>query len=124
MIMPPAAGGPSRLLGRDRESEALTHLLDEARRGSGGALVLRGESGIGKSALLQQALDHAEGFSVLRVEGSEFETDLAFAALHQLCLPLIGGIAQLPGAQRTALEAALALSDEARRTASARPWPC
>lgn len=110
--MPPAAGRPSRLLGRDRESEALTHFLDEARRGSGGALVLRGEPGIGKSALLQQALDHAEGFSVLRVEGSEFETDLAFAALHQLCLPLIGGIAQLPGAQRTALEAALALSDE------------
>ncbi|MFI1977010.1 AAA family ATPase [Streptomyces wedmorensis] len=112
MITPSAAEASSRLLGRGRETAALRRLLGAARRGNGGALVLRGEPGIGKSALLHQLLEHAEGFSVLRVEGYEFETDLAFAALHQLCRPLIDGIAQLPGAQRTALEAALALSEE------------
>ncbi|MFE1199546.1 AAA family ATPase [Streptomyces olivaceoviridis] len=110
--MPLPVGAHSSLLGRGRESEALKRLLDATWLGNGGALVLRGEPGIGKSALLHQASQYAEGFSVLRVEGSEFETDLAFAALHQLCRPLIDGIAQLPGAQRTALEAALALSDE------------
>ena len=102
--------GTTALLGRRSECEALDSLLNAARRGRGGTLVLRGEAGIGKTALLDQLFRRSDGFTVLQAEGSEFETDLAFSALHQLCVSLTPGIPRLPGPQRQALEAALAIS--------------
>lgn len=98
--------GPT-LLGRDDEIRCLTGMLDAARDGRGGALVLRGEAGIGKSAVLGRVRESASGFRVLEASGSEFETELPFAALHQLCLPLMDS---LSGHHREALEVAFGLA--------------
>ncbi|GLF95360.1 helix-turn-helix transcriptional regulator [Streptomyces yaizuensis] len=102
--------GPERppLIGRQRECAALDHLLHERAAGRGGALVICGEAGIGKSALLEYARS-APGPRVLRAEGIEFETDFAFAALHQLCGPVLTGITALPAPQREDLETAFGL---------------
>ncbi|MFD7065466.1 ATP-binding protein [Streptomyces sp. NPDC059906] len=98
---------PSRpLLGRKYETRRLRELIDAARAGRGGALVLRGEAGIGKSALLEHAERMASGFRVLRAGGSELEAELPFAALHQLCLPLLGHLGELPAEHRRALRGA------------------
>ncbi|HEX3361866.1 MAG TPA: AAA family ATPase, partial [Solirubrobacterales bacterium] len=97
------------LRGRAVELAALERLLDAARAGHGGALVLQGEAGLGKTALLQFASDYATGFLTLRTEGAEFELELPFAALHQLCLPALDRLERLPGPQRDALTAAFGL---------------
>jgi DNA-binding CsgD family transcriptional regulator len=97
------------LRGRERETAALAETLERARGGAGGALVVRGEAGVGKTALLEWALERADGFRVLRTTGAEFEMELAFAGLHALCAPLLGGREQLPAPQRQALEAAFGL---------------
>jgi hypothetical protein len=88
---------------------ALERLLDATRAGHGSALVLQGEAGIGKTALLQFASDYATGFRLLRAEGAEFELELAFAALHQLCLPVLERLEDLPWPYRDALTAAFGL---------------
>jgi DNA-binding CsgD family transcriptional regulator len=103
-----AEGRP--LVGRGEEIERLAHILDEARNERGGALVLRGEAGVGKTALLDHAVDHAEGFHVARVLGVESETELPYAALHQLCWPMLDRLDRLPAPQRAALEVAFGLS--------------
>ncbi|GHH33586.1 AAA family ATPase [Lentzea cavernae] len=95
------------LLGRDDEIRCLSGMLTAARDGRGGALVLRGEAGMGKSALLAHVRESASGFRVLEASGSEFETELPFAALHQLCLPLLGS---LTGHHREALDVAFGLA--------------
>ncbi|MEU3642092.1 AAA family ATPase [Lentzea sp. NPDC034063] len=95
------------LLGRDDEIRCLSGMLTAARDGRGGALVLRGEAGLGKSALLGHMRESAAGFRVLEASGSEFETELPFAALHQLCLPLMDS---LSGHHREALEVAFGLA--------------
>ena len=74
----------------------LDQLLAEARLGHSGALVLRGEPGIGKSALLEYAAAHAEGCRVLRAVGVEWEMELPFAGVHQLCADLLGRRERLP----------------------------
>ncbi|WP_280361574.1 AAA family ATPase [Nocardia wallacei] len=85
---PETAGSSSGTLhGRDRERAALAALIDRARAGEGGAAVVSGEPGIGKSALLSDAADNATGMRVLRVHCAESEADMAFATLHQLLLP-------------------------------------
>ncbi|MFG1618519.1 LuxR C-terminal-related transcriptional regulator [Nonomuraea wenchangensis] len=101
------------LYGRVTETNAVTVLLDSARDGEGGALALRGEAGVGKSALLDLAasLALANGMRVLRADGIEPESDLAFAALHQLLHPATGLLDALPRPQRDALSAALGLTD-------------
>src|SRR5580693_4570645 len=101
--------GRTVLRGRAVALAALERLLDEARAGRGGALVLQGEAGIGKTALLQFASDHATGFRLLRAEGAEFEMELPFAALHQLCLPVLERLEFLPEPQRDAMTAAFGL---------------
>ncbi|HEX4260735.1 MAG TPA: ATP-binding protein, partial [Acetobacteraceae bacterium] len=88
---------------------ALERLLGAARAGHGRALVLQGEAGMGKTALLQFATEHAASFRLLRAEGAEFEMELAFAALHQLCLPVLQRLEHLPGPHRDALTAAFGL---------------
>ena len=84
---------------------------DEARNGHSRALVLRGDPGIGKTALLEYAIDRAEGFRVLRAVGIESESKLAFSGLHQLLRPVLGGLDQVPEAAAEALSRSLALAE-------------
>src|ERR1700710_2658001 len=98
------------LLGRHREREALDRLLQAARTGSGGVLVLHGEPGVGKTALLEYAIEASAGFRVARADGVEGEMELAFAALQNLCSPSLDLIEHLPDPQREAMEVAFGLS--------------
>src|SRR6266446_1404030 len=77
------------LVDRRTERSALDSLIASARGGLGSALVLRGEPGIGKTALLEYAIESASGFRIARAGGVESEMELAFAALHQLCAPAL-----------------------------------
>ncbi|GGS90694.1 hypothetical protein GCM10010176_038080 [Nonomuraea spiralis] len=85
-------------------------MIARAREGSGGAAVLRGEAGAGKTALLDAACERAGGMRVLRTTGVESESDLAFAALHQVLWPVTGSLGALPEPQRLAVGAALGLA--------------
>jgi DNA-binding CsgD family transcriptional regulator len=91
------------LHGRRTERAALDRLLAEVRAGQSRVLVLRGEAGAGKTALLDYLQEQASGFRVERAVGVESEMELAFASLHQLCTPMLSGLAGLPGPQRDAL---------------------
>jgi DNA-binding CsgD family transcriptional regulator/tetratricopeptide (TPR) repeat protein len=106
------AGAPEALLGRDRELAELYALVDGIHE-RGAALVVRGEAGIGKSALLAAAKERAlqQGVTVVSTTGALSEAQLAFAALHQLLLPLLGGLGLLPDPQRRALEAAFGIAE-------------
>jgi DNA-binding CsgD family transcriptional regulator len=99
----------SRLFGREREREVLDRLLDGARDGRGAVLVVHGEAGVGKTALLDRALAAASGFRVARIAGVERETELPFAAVQQLCSPFLQLMGRLPQPQREALEVAFGL---------------
>src|SRR2546426_2783557 len=85
-----------RLLGRQREREALDRLLEAARGGRGGVLVVHGEAGVGKTALLEGAVQAAHEFRALRTVGVEGETELPYAALQQLCSPILELAQHLP----------------------------
>src|SRR4051812_34709265 len=98
------------LAGRRTECARLDHLLAEAQLGRSAGLVLRGEAGIGKSALLGYAAERADGRRVLRATGVEWEMELPFAGLHQLCAGLLDGLGRLPAPQRDALATAFGLS--------------
>jgi hypothetical protein len=98
------------LLGRDPECTAIDRLLADARAGIGRALVVRGEPGIGKSALLDYARQGAAPMLVLSAVGVEAESDLAFAGLHELLRPVLGYLGELPGTQSQALAGALGLA--------------
>ncbi len=100
------------LYGRDVERAQIWALLDAARTSQSGALVLRGEAGIGKSALLEDARDRATDMHVLGARGVESESELPFAALHQLLRPALTRLDRLPDPQATALASALGLGDE------------
>jgi predicted ATPase len=99
------------LHGRVLERDRIGALLDAARASRSGALVLRGEPGIGKSALLEDARERASDMRVLSARGVESESELPFAALHQLLRPALGPLDQLPPAQAEALKGALGLGD-------------
>jgi hypothetical protein len=99
------------LFGRSAEEKRLETLLAHARGGRSSALVLRGEAGIGKTALLEHAVERAEGFRVLRALGVETEAEIAFAGLQQLLRPVVDAFAELPAHQARALGTALALED-------------
>ena len=98
------------LWGRRQQCEALDSLLAEVRAGRSLPLVLRGEAGIGKTALLGYAAETAQDFQVARAEGAESEMELPFAALHQLCGRMLSRLGRLPGPQRDALGVAFGLS--------------
>jgi DNA-binding CsgD family transcriptional regulator len=102
------------LRGRDTEFARLDELLEAARAGQSRAVVLRGEAGIGKTALLHYVGSRSDGARVLHAEGVEAEMELPFAALHQLCAPLLGALDGLPVPQRDALETAFGLSSGLR----------
>jgi predicted ATPase len=97
------------LRGRDAECHSLNDMVDESRAGRSAVLVMRGEAGIGKSALMEYLVDAATDCRVLRAAGVESEMELAFAALHQLCHPLMGGLDALPAPQAEALGVAFGL---------------
>src|SRR3954447_4088227 len=102
--------GPAQLLHcRRAEREALGRLLAAVRDGQSRALVLCGEAGVGKTALVTSAIGSASGFRVMRAVGVESEMELAFATLHQLCAPLLQRLDRLPGPQRDALGVAFGL---------------
>ena len=98
---------PPVLLGRASECEALDRLLENVRGGQSASLVVRGEAGVGKTALLHQCARQASGFRVARIAGVESEMELPFAGLHQLCAPLLGRLGALPEPQQGALRVAL-----------------
>ena len=98
------------LLGRLQERAALSRLLEAARSGRSGVLVVRGEPGVGKTALLEHAIESAAGLRVARVAGVESEMELAFAALQQLCAPMLDNLERLPDPQRDALGVVFGLS--------------
>ena len=100
---------PVMLLGRDGEREQLDGVLTAARHGLSGVLVLRGEPGIGKTALLDYAASAAADLEIARVEAIESEMELGFAGLHQLLLPFLGAVGALPPPQRDALSSAFGL---------------
>ena len=101
--------GPTRaLVDRQRERQALDSLVQDLRSGRGRALVVRGEAGVGKSALLEYAAGAAD-MRVARAAGVESEMELAFAGLHQLCAPLLDRLEGLPVPQRDALGTAFGL---------------
>ncbi|GAA3455837.1 ATP-binding protein [Dactylosporangium matsuzakiense] len=123
--MPPTRPDPGpSLLGRDAELGALFAQLDDAGA-QGRAIGLLGEAGVGKSALLAAAVDHARGhgFTVLVARGSQSETHLPFAGLHQVLRPLLANADRLPGMQRDALLACFAMSDDAAENPHDRPAP-
>jgi DNA-binding CsgD family transcriptional regulator/tetratricopeptide (TPR) repeat protein len=98
------------LRGRRRECAALDGLLEAVSAGESRALVVRGEPGMGKTALLEYAVQRASNCRVVRAAGVESEMELAFAGLHQLCAPLLDRLVQLPPPQRDALRTAFGLS--------------
>src|SRR3954452_23280378 len=91
------------LLGRTGEVARLDRLGEDVRAGTGWALVVRGEPGIGKTTLLDHLAGRADGRRVVRIHAIQSEIELAYAALHQLCRPIMESLGKLPAPQRDAL---------------------
>src|SRR4051794_27832322 len=102
----PASG----LLGRAGECDTLDRLVAGGWAGQSRVLVLRGEAGVGKTALLGHLSEAADGCRVARAAGVESEMELPYAGLHALCAPLLGSLRDLPAPQRDALNTAFGLS--------------
>ena len=114
--MESAFRGPGRrthLLGRATECALLDDVVSAIRRGEGRSLVLRGEPGIGKTALVKHLVDSAPDLTVLRAVGAESEMEMAYASLHQLCAPLLERLLHLPEPQGQALETVFGLGSGA-----------
>jgi DNA-binding CsgD family transcriptional regulator/tetratricopeptide (TPR) repeat protein len=101
---------PRWLCGRERECKVLDRLVSRVRAGEGSVLVLRGEAGAGKTALLDHVSESASGCRVVSATGVESEIELAYAGLHQLCAPVLDHLDHLPHQQRAALATAFGLS--------------
>jgi AAA ATPase domain len=99
------------LYGREAERARVEALVEGARSSRSSVLVVRGEAGIGKSALLDQAIVGTDGMPVLRATGVESESELAFAGLHQLLRPVLGMLDRLPAGHAGALASAFGLDD-------------
>jgi DNA-binding CsgD family transcriptional regulator len=100
------------LSGRRAECDALNRLVESVRGGGSEALVLHGEAGVGKTALLDYLAAHAPGCQQARAAGVQSEMELPFAALHQLCAPMLDHVAALPAPQRDALRSVFGISAE------------
>src|SRR6478736_2575290 len=92
--------GRTRLWGRQRECALLDELVSSVRRGESRSLLLRGEAGIGKTALLEYLIASASDLNVARATGVASEMELAFASLHQMCAPMLDAVERLPAPQR------------------------
>jgi DNA-binding CsgD family transcriptional regulator len=97
------------LRGRRSERRALDRLLEAVGAGQSRTVVVRGEAGVGKTALLEYVVERASGYRVARAAGVQSEMELAFAGLHQLCAPMLDRLERLPSPQRDALGTALGL---------------
>src|SRR5450755_3442913 len=106
---PPVLSSRGQLIGRRGEREVLDRLLDGVRGGRGGVLVADGEAGVGKTALLDYAVEAARGFRIARTSGVEGEMELPFAAVQQLCSPFLDCLERLPQPQHEALGVAFGL---------------
>jgi DNA-binding CsgD family transcriptional regulator len=100
----------TRLTGRDAECAALDRLVSAVRAGESQVLVMRGDPGVGKTALLEHLAGQAHGCRVVRVTGVQSEMELAFAGLHQMCSPMLSRLDRIPVPQREALRVAFGLS--------------
>jgi hypothetical protein len=100
-----------RLLGRSTECALLDQLVEDVCDGQSRLLVLRGDAGIGKTALLDHVAVRGSDCQVVRVAGVESEMELAYSALHQFCGPILDGMEGLPSPQREALSVAFGLKD-------------
>src|SRR5215472_7614242 len=98
------------LRGRGSECGALDRLIEAVEAGASQVLVVRGEPGVGKTALLDYLAGHAPGCRVVRFAGVEPEMEFAFAGLHQLCAPMLDHLGRLPVPQREALRTAFGIS--------------
>jgi predicted ATPase len=103
--------GRTVLVGRELERAQLAHLLEHARHRSASCIVIRGEPGVGKTALLEELVAAADGALVLRTQGLEVEAPLAFAALHRLLLPVMRLREELPAPQARALRVSFGEDD-------------
>jgi DNA-binding CsgD family transcriptional regulator len=101
---------PPAFLGRSGERDVLDRLLKTARGGQSAVLVIRGEAGIGKTALVRYAARQAAGFRVVQIAGVEAEMELPFAGLQHLCAPMLSELDALPGPQQNALRVSFGLS--------------
>jgi hypothetical protein len=101
---------PSELIGRTKECRLLDELLDAVRGGQSRVLVVRGDAGIGKSALLYRLITDASDFTVVHAHGVESEMELPFAGLHQLCVSMLDRLETLPEPQRDAARTAFGLA--------------
>jgi tetratricopeptide (TPR) repeat protein len=110
MVASELQGAAAPLVGRGRECAVIDRLLERAAHGESGSLVLRGEAGVGKTALLSYAAARAGTMTTLSVVGVEAESDLDFAGLHSLMRPIVELLSRLPEPQRVALAAALGLA--------------
>lgn len=99
------------LRGRRRECAVFDGLLEGVRAGRSGARVVRGEAGVGKTALLEYAIESAPDLHIARAAGVESEMELPFAALHRLCAPMLDRLEELPGPQRSALSTTFGLRE-------------
>src|SRR6476469_10033507 len=106
----PVSSPGGQLLGREREREAVGRLLEAARGERAGALVVRGEPGVGKTTLLEYAVEAGRNFRIARTFGVEAEMELPYAAVQQLCSPILELTEGLPDPQRAALGVAFGLS--------------
>src|SRR3954466_14095153 len=111
------------LLGRETECRRIETLVARTAEGASAVLVVRGEPGIGKTALLEHAAAAAGAATVLRVRGVESEVEVAFAGLHELLRPVLGERDRLPPPQRAALERALGLGPGAGGSGARRRRP-
>src|SRR5438132_7255813 len=106
----PVRAHATELTGRRSERDALDRLIDAVLAGESRALVVRGEPGVGKTALLDYLVEHASGCRVARSVGVESEMELPFAGVHQLLTPMLDRLERLPGPQGQALRTAFGLS--------------
>src|ERR1700722_5973530 len=97
-------------LGRSGERDVLDRMLEAARGGQSAVLLIRGEAGIGKTALIRYVARRAAGFRVAQVAGVEAEMELPFAGLHRLCAPMLAQLDALPDPQQNALRVSFGLS--------------
>ena len=112
--MPPGSASPGRatsLIGRDTECTELDSLLGALRRGESRSLVVRGEAGVGKTALLEYLTERASDCRIINVTAVQSEIEIAFSALYQLCAPMLDELELLPAPQREALRVTFGLRD-------------
>jgi hypothetical protein len=103
-------GGAMELVDRHAECGVLDRLIEAVRAGESRALVVSGEAGVGKTALLEYLAGQASGCRLARIAGVQSEMELPFAALHQLCAPMLDELKGLPVPQRDALRTAFGIS--------------